>query len=113
MKAAVLVQPGKPLEIETLQIAKPGPHEVLIRNAACGLCHSDLHFIDGAYPHPLPAVPGHEAAGIVEAVGSEVTYGEGRRCRDHLPVRVLWPLRILRHRAHVAVPWRRYAARPG
>ncbi|MBP6581046.1 MAG: Zn-dependent alcohol dehydrogenase [Sphingorhabdus sp.] len=72
MKAAVLVQPGKPLEIETLQIAKPGPHEVLIRNAACGLCHSDLHFIDGAYPHPLPAVPGHEAAGIVEAVGSEV-----------------------------------------
>ena len=53
MKAAVLVQPGKPLEIETLQIAKPGPHEVLIRNAACGLCHSDLHFIDGAYPHPL------------------------------------------------------------
>ncbi|MFY8193973.1 MAG: Zn-dependent alcohol dehydrogenase, partial [Novosphingobium sp.] len=46
--------------------------EVLIRTAACGLCHSDLHFIEGAYPHPLPAVPGHEAAGIVEAVGSEV-----------------------------------------
>ncbi|NBU78317.1 MAG: Zn-dependent alcohol dehydrogenase [Sphingomonadaceae bacterium] len=40
--------------------------------AACGLCHSDLHFIEGAYPHPLPAIPGHEAAGIVEAVGSEV-----------------------------------------
>lgn len=72
MKAAVLVQPGKPLEIEALHISKPGPHEVLIRNVACGLCHSDLHFIDGAYPHPLPAVPGHEAAGIVEAVGSEV-----------------------------------------
>jgi S-(hydroxymethyl)glutathione dehydrogenase / alcohol dehydrogenase len=72
MKAAVLVQPGQPLEIEELQISKPGPHEVLIHNAACGLCHSDLHFIDGAYPHPLPAVPGHEAAGIVEAVGSEV-----------------------------------------
>ncbi len=72
MKAAVLIQPGKPLEIEELSISKPGPHEVLIRTAACGLCHSDLHFIDGAYPHPLPAVPGHEAAGIVEAVGSEV-----------------------------------------
>jgi S-(hydroxymethyl)glutathione dehydrogenase / alcohol dehydrogenase len=57
MKAAVLVQPGQPLEIEELQISKPGPHEVLIRNAACGLCHSDLHFIDGAYPHPLPAMP--------------------------------------------------------
>ncbi|MBS0481976.1 MAG: Zn-dependent alcohol dehydrogenase [Proteobacteria bacterium] len=72
MKAAVLVEPGKPLEIEQLQISKPGPHEVLIRTAACGLCHSDLHFIEGTYPHPLPAVPGHEAAGIVEAVGSEV-----------------------------------------
>jgi S-(hydroxymethyl)glutathione dehydrogenase/alcohol dehydrogenase len=72
MKAAVLIQPGKPLEIETLSISKPGPHEVLIRTAACGLCHSDLHFIEGSYPHPLPCVPGHEAAGIVEAVGSEV-----------------------------------------
>jgi S-(hydroxymethyl)glutathione dehydrogenase/alcohol dehydrogenase len=48
------------------------PHEVLIRTAACGLCRSDLHFVDGAYPHPLPTIPGHEAAGIVEAVGSEV-----------------------------------------
>ena len=72
MKAAVLVKPNKPLVIEDLMISKPGPHEVLIRTAACGLCHSDLHFIEGAYPHPLPAVPGHEAAGIVEAVGSEV-----------------------------------------
>ena len=72
MKAAVLIEPGKPLEIEQVNIAKPGPHEVLIRTAACGLCHSDLHFIEGTYPHPLPAIPGHEAAGIVEAVGSEV-----------------------------------------
>jgi S-(hydroxymethyl)glutathione dehydrogenase / alcohol dehydrogenase len=72
VKAAVLVEPGKPLAIETLSIAKPGPHEVLIRTAACGLCHSDLHFIEGTYPHALPCVPGHEAAGIVEAVGSEV-----------------------------------------
>ena len=72
MKAAVLVEPNKPLVLEDLSIAKPGPHEVLIRTAACGLCHSDLHFIEGAYPHPLPAIPGHEAAGIVEAVGSEV-----------------------------------------
>ena len=72
MKAAVLIQPGHPLEIETVHISKPGPHEVLIRTAACGLCHSDLHFIDGHYPHPLPCIPGHEAAGIVEAIGSEV-----------------------------------------
>jgi S-(hydroxymethyl)glutathione dehydrogenase/alcohol dehydrogenase len=73
MKAAVLIEAGKPLEIENLSISKPQAHEVLIRTAACGLCHSDLHFIEGTYPHPLPAVPGHEAAGIVEAVGSEVT----------------------------------------
>ena len=72
MKAAVLVEAGKPLVIEQINISKPGPHEVLIRTAACGLCHSDLHFIEGTYPHPLPAIPGHEAAGIVEAVGSEV-----------------------------------------
>ena len=72
MKAAVLIEAGKPLQIEQIHIANPGPHEVLIRTAACGLCHSDLHFIEGTYPHPLPAIPGHEAAGIVEAVGSEV-----------------------------------------
>jgi len=72
MKAAVLVEAGKPLEIQDVEIAEPQAHEVLIKTAACGLCHSDLHFIDGAYPHPLPAIPGHEAAGIVEAVGSEV-----------------------------------------
>ncbi|HWT42839.1 MAG TPA: alcohol dehydrogenase catalytic domain-containing protein, partial [Sphingopyxis sp.] len=71
-KAAILIEPGKPLSIEDVVVADCGPHEVRIRTAACGLCHSDLHFIDGAYPHPLPAIPGHEAAGIVEAVGSEV-----------------------------------------
>jgi len=72
MKAAVLIAPNQPLAIEDLAVAAPGPHEVLIRTAACGLCHSDLHFIDGHYPHALPAIPGHEAAGIVRAVGSEV-----------------------------------------
>ncbi len=72
MKAAVLIEAGQPLQIEQINISNPGPHEVLIRTAACGLCHSDLHFIEGTYPHPLPAIPGHEAAGIVEAVGSEV-----------------------------------------
>lgn len=72
MKAAVLREPGKPLSIEEVSIDKPKAREVLIRTAACGLCHSDLHFIDGSYPHPLPGIPGHEAAGIVEAVGDEV-----------------------------------------
>lgn len=72
MKAAVLREVRTPLQIEEVQISKPGPREVLIRTAAAGLCHSDLHFIEGSYPHPLPAVLGHESAGVVEAVGSEV-----------------------------------------
>jgi len=72
MKAAVLREVGKPLEIEDVVIHKPGPHEVLIRTAAAGVCHSDLHFVNGTYPYPLPAVLGHESSGVVEAVGSEV-----------------------------------------
>ncbi|MCW4461269.1 Zn-dependent alcohol dehydrogenase [Sphingomonas sp. BT-65] len=73
MKAAVLFEAKRPLEIHDVTIDKPGPREVLIRTAACGVCRSDLHFVDGAYPHVMPTVPGHEAAGVVEAVGSEVT----------------------------------------
>ncbi|RDE05370.1 Zn-dependent alcohol dehydrogenase [Sphingomonas aracearum] len=72
MKAAVLFEAKQPLEIREVQVDKPGAHEVLIRTVACGVCRSDLHFVDGAYPTPLPGIPGHEAAGIVEAVGSEV-----------------------------------------
>ncbi|WP_421849515.1 Zn-dependent alcohol dehydrogenase [Novosphingobium sp.] len=72
MKAAILEKAGSPLVIDQLTVSKPGPHEVLIRTVACGLCHSDLHFIEGTYPHPMPCVGGHEAAGIVEEVGSEV-----------------------------------------
>jgi S-(hydroxymethyl)glutathione dehydrogenase / alcohol dehydrogenase len=72
MKAAVLREVRTPLVIEEVQLSKPGPHEILVRTAAAGVCHSDLHFVDGAYPHPLPAVLGHESAGVVEEVGSEV-----------------------------------------
>jgi S-(hydroxymethyl)glutathione dehydrogenase/alcohol dehydrogenase len=74
MKAAVLHEVNKPLVIEEVGINKPGPREVLIRTAYAGLCHSDLHFIEGLYPHPLPVVLGHESAGIIDQVGSEVTY---------------------------------------
>ena len=70
MKAALLREQKQPLEIEDVSIDKPGPHEVLVRSVAAGVCHSDLHFVDGVYPYPLPTVPGHEAAGIVEAVGA-------------------------------------------
>ena len=72
MKAAVLREIKKPLVIENVSISKPGPHEVLIRTMAAGVCHSDLHFMEGLYPTQLPAVLGHESAGIVEQVGSEV-----------------------------------------
>ena len=74
MKAAVLFEPRTPLSIETVRIDSPGPREVLIRTAAGGVCRSDLHFVDGAFPHPMPTVPGHEAAGVVEAVGSGVSH---------------------------------------
>jgi S-(hydroxymethyl)glutathione dehydrogenase/alcohol dehydrogenase len=74
MKAAVLREVKKPLSIEDVQIDKPGPHEVLMRTAAAGVCHSDLHFQTGDYMYPMPAVLGHESAGVVEQVGSEVRY---------------------------------------
>ncbi len=74
MKAAVLREIGKPLSIEAVQIDKPKGHEVLVRTAACGVCRSDLHYIDGNYSHPMPVILGHESAGIVELVGEQVRY---------------------------------------
>ena len=74
MKAAVFHAPNQPMTIEDVEINKPGRREVLIRTVAAGLCHSDLHFIEGKYPTPTPAVLGHESAGIVEAVGEDVSY---------------------------------------
>lgn len=81
MKAAVLHRPGERLSIENITIDNPGPREVLIRTAAVGLCHSDLHYIDGIYSTPMPAVLGHEVAGVIEKVGSDVT---GLRVGDHV-----------------------------
>ena len=74
MKAAIFREIGQPLEIEQISISKPGPREVLIRTAAAGVCHSDLHFIEGLYPSQRPMVLGHESAGVVEQVGRDVTY---------------------------------------
>lgn len=74
MKAAVMFEPHKPLEICEVKCKAPKAHEVLIRTGAAGLCHSDLHFMEGLYPHPVPVILGHESAGVVEAVGSEVEY---------------------------------------
>ena len=70
MKAAVFREINQPMEIEEVALSKPGPREVLVRTAAAGVCHSDLHFFNGTYPGLLPMVLGHESAGVVEAVGS-------------------------------------------
>ena len=74
MKAAVFREINKPMEVEEVAVSKPGPREVLVRTAAAGVCHSDLHFFNGTYPGQLPMVLGHESAGVVEAVGSDVHY---------------------------------------
>lgn len=74
MKAAVLNEQPGALEIEDLSIDKPGPNEVLIRTVGAGLCHSDLHMMEGVFRNPVPSVLGHESAGIVEAVGEDVSY---------------------------------------
>ena len=74
MKAAVFREVNQPMEVEEVEISKPGPREVLIRTAAAGVCHSDLHFFNGTYPGARPMVLGHESAGVVEQVGSDVHY---------------------------------------
>jgi alcohol dehydrogenase len=81
IKAAVLREIGRPppyeqsrpLTLEEVELDAPGPGEVLVRIRAAGLCHSDLSVIDGNRPRPLPMVLGHEAAGVVEQVGKDVT----------------------------------------
>ncbi len=74
MRAAVLNEiPGR-LRIEDVAVDAPGPHEVTVRTAAAGLCHSDLHFMEGKFVAPTPLILGHESAGVIEAVGDEVTY---------------------------------------
>src|SRR5246500_4476447 len=74
MKAAVFHGPNQPLTVESVDIDQPQDREVLVRTVASGVCHSDLHFVDGYYTFPAPAVLGHEAAGIVEEVGKAVDY---------------------------------------
>jgi len=74
MKAAVLRAVNQPLTIEDVQVDNPRAREVLIRTGAVGVCHSDLHYIEGKYAAPFPTILGHESAGVVEKVGADVTY---------------------------------------
>ena len=71
-QAAILWEPGRLVEILEVDLAPPNEGEVLVRIAACGVCHSDLHVVDGHLPEPVPLVLGHEAAGVVEDVGPGV-----------------------------------------
>ncbi|MEU6264537.1 zinc-binding dehydrogenase [Saccharopolyspora shandongensis] len=73
MKAAVLHRPGTPLTVEDVDLDDPGPGEVTVRVLAAGVCHSDLHYMNGDLNGRLPAVLGHEGAGVVERVGEGVT----------------------------------------
>jgi propanol-preferring alcohol dehydrogenase len=74
MQAMVLDAPGKPLKTAELEVPTPGPEQVLIEVAACGVCRTDLHIFDGELPHPkLPLVLGHEIVGRVTALGENAT----------------------------------------
>ena len=81
MRAAILESSPSDLVIDDVRVDAVGPREVLVRTSAAGLCHSDLHFMQGLYPYAYPAVLGHESAGVVEAVGADVT---GFRAGDHV-----------------------------
>src|SRR5689334_21423251 len=74
IRAAVLEEFGAPLAVQDIELAGPGPGEVLVRLMACGVCHTDMYTASGADPSGYaPCVLGHEGAGVVEAIGDGVT----------------------------------------
>ncbi|MBM3531193.1 MAG: zinc-dependent alcohol dehydrogenase family protein [Alphaproteobacteria bacterium] len=74
MRAMVLARPGEPLRMEERPVPEPGPGKLRLRVAACGVCRTDLHVVDGELLEPrLPIVPGHEIVGYVDALGSGVS----------------------------------------
>ena len=78
-RAAVLRAFGAPQEVEEVRLRSPGPGEALVRITAAGVCHSDVGQADGEWDYPLPAVLGHEGAGVVEQVGPDVAFEPGSR----------------------------------
>jgi len=83
MRAAVCHEFGSPLSVEEIEIAPPGAGEVSVRLTACAICHSDIAFVDGWWNGTLPAVYGHEAAGVVTGLGAGV---DGLEPGDHVVV---------------------------
>ncbi len=86
MKAAVCCEFGKPLVVEEVELDAPKAGEVRVKLAACAICHSDIHYMEGAWGGPLPTVFGHEAAGVVEETGPGVTLVEAG---DHVVVTLI------------------------
>jgi NDMA-dependent alcohol dehydrogenase len=72
IRAAVLDAPNQPFLVQELDLDEPRRGEVLVKLAACGVCHSDWHLASGDTKHPMPVVAGHEGAGVVEAIGQGV-----------------------------------------
>jgi S-(hydroxymethyl)glutathione dehydrogenase/alcohol dehydrogenase len=73
VKAAIFVGVNEPIAVEEVTSLPPGPRDVVVRLAASGVCHSDLSLVDGTLPFPPPAILGHEGAGVVEAIGTDVS----------------------------------------
>ncbi|MGR3935884.1 S-(hydroxymethyl)mycothiol dehydrogenase [Streptomyces sp. BRA346] len=73
VRAVVARQKGAPVSVETVLVPDPGPGEALVQVQACGVCHTDLHYQQGGINDEFPFLLGHEAAGVVEAVGEGVT----------------------------------------
>ena len=73
VKAVVSKGKGQPVELTTINVPDPGPGEALVQVQACGVCHTDLHYREGGINDDFPFLLGHEAAGVVEAVGPDVT----------------------------------------
>ena len=86
IKAAVCREFAKPLVIEELELAPPAAGQIRVRIAACAICHSDIHYADGAWGGTLPSVFGHEASGVVEEIGAGVA---GFAVGDHVVVTLI------------------------
>ena len=101
IRAAVLEEFGSPLVVQEVDLAEPKAGEVLVRLAACGVCHTDLYTASGADPTGYaPCVLGHEGAGVVERVGDGVTLVAPGRSRDHAVRARVREVRPLPQRPH-------------
>jgi propanol-preferring alcohol dehydrogenase len=102
MKAAVAREFGKPLQIEEVEVKRPGRNQILVKVIASGVCHTDLHAVEGDWPvkPKMPLIPGHEGVGIVAAVGEDVSY-----IREGDYVGVPWLYSACGHCEHCITGW--------